>query len=493
MAISQIHIQNSNVYPNGSYTLSGYFWLTVSSSIAIPNEKFVSQVHNVPSDAYVMLQAGTLLEKQFTTGLFSQGTPTDDVRAKLLEMYANAQLIVDNSSVSAGLVGTFFDGTTWQTTAPLSIKPSVNLGTQYIQRWYKWSDWLQKYNINSMLHRYDDDGVRYTIWFYDGPEVHICMIWKGNVPDSVVNDGYTQQQNDADKQVFESKYKSTANFKLDQKTPDGRLRVSSEKSNVSRYTIYTHNWCDRTTWYSKSNFVDGEVVAFVSGSYQLSHGNIIDTYHGKLTGEDFLKDSNGISYRVKLFASGTQKFEQDPHYGVGGDFTVNYDDGTVTPVSGQFEDPVTVSYHYATTSEFIIKPSLGKCLVLNNTETQFSDDIVINDSVSFKVYGFVEVFAPHLCPVPYPSGTLIHLDTLRYKTIFDFYNEAMRSYPSYPALGGSGWRGTTHPTYIFDWDYVSSQTIYSSKGMELHIMLDHDVPMGGTFGTTTFYFISQDE
>jgi hypothetical protein len=59
--------------------------------------------------------------------------------------------------------------------------------------------------------QYDDDGTVYTVFALDGSFVYTCTIWKGTVPDYIVNGGYSQFQNDSDKSDFENNYKGSAN------------------------------------------------------------------------------------------------------------------------------------------------------------------------------------------------------------------------------------------------------------------------------------------
>lgn len=59
--------------------------------------------------------------------------------------------------------------------------------------------------------QYHDDGTEYTIFAIDADIGYVCTIWKDTVPDGVVNGGYSQVTNDADKLDFETNYKSNAN------------------------------------------------------------------------------------------------------------------------------------------------------------------------------------------------------------------------------------------------------------------------------------------
>lgn len=91
---------------------------------------------------------------------------------------------------------------------------TVSFGSSFTQKYYVWTTFKVVQSSKLLSIQYDDDGVIYTIYGYDGPEVHICVIYKGLVPDGIINSGYSQVQNDADKSDFETNYKSTANSRL---------------------------------------------------------------------------------------------------------------------------------------------------------------------------------------------------------------------------------------------------------------------------------------
>ena len=274
-------------------------------------------------------------------------------------------------------------------------------------------------------------------------------------------------------------------------------RVPTGKASVTRCTIYTSNWCDKTTWYQEATRVVDEVTTDSGDhtTYNLEHTHVIDTYHGKITQEDFLVDGDSNSYRVVVKVDSEVQTEQDPHLGTGGDYTVNYSAGTITFLAALAgTETVEFTYHYAGSATFTIKPNAGKALKMDITEVQFSVDVELTDSVKFQAYGFVDVFAPELTPTPYPSGTLIPLgDPNVYKTMQDFLNDSVRTYPQYKAFGGFGWRGMSADSCVMDWDYVSSTFLSSAAGMEIRISLEHDVEFGGTFATASIYCIVEDE
>lgn len=345
----------------------------------------------------------------------------------------------------------------------------------------------------SIQHELDADIGIHQIFCIDEKIVYLTEIFTGVVPTD-----RDQTQNDTDKSDFETNYLSKCNISLSPRLPDGRARISSEKTSLSTVTFYSHNWCDKTTWYEKSVRAVNE-AATNSGdnlTYTLAHKFVIDSYHAKYTNEDYIKDADGYSYRVSVSVDGYSKTEQDPHYGAGGHFTVNYVDGYIIFLSAQNPaSTVNVTYHYATNSIFTIKPAIGKAIRLGQAEAQFSDDVIINDSVLFQPYGFVEAFAPQYCTTnggPYPPGTKIPLGSpLVYKSIQDYLNDSKKSYPTYPAIGGDGWRGMQRPSIILDWEYEGDKVLRYDQGMEIRVYLQHDAVFSGNYGTVTFYCRSE--
>lgn len=95
------------------------------------------------------------------------------------------------------------------------------IAPQYTLRTYAWTAWKTVQALKSLLTQFDDDGLKYTIYGYDGPEVHLCTIWKGILPDGVLQTT-SQEQNDADLAEFEADYKDGANGTVSPRTRDGK-------------------------------------------------------------------------------------------------------------------------------------------------------------------------------------------------------------------------------------------------------------------------------
>lgn len=115
------------------------------------------------------------------------------------------------------------------------------LAPQFTQRIYSWTNWKTQFSTKGGIPQYDDDGYIYTIYFYDGPEVFYCNIWKSEVPDGIINGGYSQSQNDSDKSDFESNFKPFFNRSLVPKAQVnlGYTTSSGNVLTVIRATAYT--------------------------------------------------------------------------------------------------------------------------------------------------------------------------------------------------------------------------------------------------------------
>lgn len=292
-------------------------------------------------------------------------------------------------------------------------------------------------------------------------------------------------------------------------TTDGRIRVAVEKSDLTKKQFYSQDWTDPTTWCEDAVRVVDE-IATDSGdltTWNLANANIIDTYHGKMFGEDYYTDADGHSFRVVVKVNDVEQTERDPHEAAKtppnpthGDYVVDYDAGTITFHSALTGgDVVKVTYHYENGSNYTVAPLPGTILHIESVEVQFSDDIDLTDSCIFRLRGLADVFAPQLLttadpPGPLPPGTKIDLsDPIVYKTMKDYQADAVKAYATYPALGGSSWRGVNKPTVVFDWDYQKAITLSSAAGMEVCMHLHHNVPFGGAYATATLYCSTESE
>jgi hypothetical protein len=267
---------------------------------------------------------------------------------------------------------------------------------------------------------------------------------------------------------------------LGPQTADGMPIVAPSPLEGSRKNFFTQNWCDKTSWWQDSERVTEETLTD-SGDHKTytpaTARAWIDVTHGKIFGEYALTETCGAAVTVNDVA----KTEHSPDT-TDGDFGIDYATGAVTFKDAlQPTDVVVASYNFAKGSLFILAPDAGKKVRLTEVEIQLGTDVVMTDNLWFQMYA-----GPPGEKVPV-SGPEV------YKTIQDFVNDANKSYPTIPAVGGSGWRGTQVSQLIFSFDYKATIDLFSSWGMEIHVWLEHDTPFEGTVAVGTFYALSFDE
>ena len=282
------------------------------------------------------------------------------------------------------------------------------------------------------------------------------------------------------------------------KSSSGLLHVTNHPSEFPKVTFYTQNWADPTTWYYNSTRQIDVVLNNLGANlvYEIpswtSKKHIVDAYHGKITDEDLLVDESSNSYKVEVKVNDVVQTEQDPHFGTGGDFTVDYNAGRITFLSAlDPADEVKLTYHLVdrtagdgSASLWVMKPTAGKVLEITSVETQFSENIDLKDTV---------VFQPFANPPDVPADNPSY-----YKSMMDFYNDANGTYPNMPALGGVSWRGCLETIHTLPWNYQSVSKIPSSQNIEIRVWLQHDEPfstlnINPSFATATFYCLSVDE
>lgn len=265
----------------------------------------------------------------------------------------------------------------------------------------------------------------------------------------------------------------------------------------SRIDVISVDWCDKTTWWPESDRIEDETLTDSGDGLTFESVNPfwIDTTHGKITGENNL---NG-DYTAIIKANGVMKEEDEPFGGDSNDFSINYENGSVT-FHEEPATPVVATYSKANGSNVIIQPKSGKIIRLTKVEVQFSKNIELTDAITFQAYGYVDVFAPHLLDTAdplgsYPSGTKIPIgNPTIYKTMLDYINASAGAYPEIPAMGGES-RGMAQPIYIYRWPYADrgSTDLVNSYGMEIRCGLENNVPFEGEHAVAVFYGISLNE
>lgn len=104
---------------------------------------------------------------------------------------------------------------------------SVEFASNYTQRTYRWQQWKNVYLLKGLPLQFAESAEIYSIWTYDGPEVHLTQIWKNSVPESL-SSTYSQTENDTDKLDFESNFKASGNLSISQIDSDGAQIVRNK-------------------------------------------------------------------------------------------------------------------------------------------------------------------------------------------------------------------------------------------------------------------------
>lgn len=113
---------------------------------------------------------------------------------------------------------------------------AISISSQYTRKSYFWTAFKAAATSKGLNIQYDDDGTVYTIYGYDGPDIHVCTIWQGVVPQALTDNAtYTQAQNDSDKSDFTTSYQPTANKRQYPKNTDG-LRSGGLEGNLALTT-----------------------------------------------------------------------------------------------------------------------------------------------------------------------------------------------------------------------------------------------------------------
>ncbi|MGD9209159.1 MAG: hypothetical protein PVI90_00210 [Desulfobacteraceae bacterium] len=262
---------------------------------------------------------------------------------------------------------------------------------------------------------------------------------------------------------------------------EGRTRSSIEpRKDAASVLVVSYNWCDKCTWYQNSIRKTGQTLTLDSGTtYKSDISNWIDLTHGRLYREDLVSSN----YLVKVYDNGVELTQRTSFTDSGGDYTVDYKNGKITLATAP-SGPVTADFSHENGSLFTIAPTAGKCLWVEESEVQFSTNIILNDTVHFQAFA-TNPYDPEGPKIPVTSKTT-------YKTAGDYVDEARGVYPSVPAFGGST-RGLLFGHLVFPFKYLQLQELLSSMGLEIRIWLENDIEFGGERATGTFYCTSKDE
>lgn len=308
----------------------------------------------------------------------------------------------------------------------------------------------------------DDRGL--SIQWVDANDKYYLKAYDANFSLSLA----INKDGNPDQTDFENNYKANGNKLLDKKSPTSqRHEVAIYQPEGTFKAHVTHNFNDKTTWYTMSQRVIGEALNLETGkTYTSVNPNWIDLVHGKHTREDDI----AATYVEKVYDNGTELISETQ-------YTVNYKEGKVVlDASYSPTGPITADYSYATTSEFILKPNVGKVLKIEHTELDFSIDTIMK-STHFQIWAYN--------PADLPNKVMVAQTT--YKNELDILKVANA------ITHIAKWGSLTQDVKRAEFEYSRTIDLKDSQGAEMRVRIKDDAEFIGEWSTATLYTSEEDE
>jgi len=241
---------------------------------------------------------------------------------------------------------------------------------------------------------------------------------------------------------------------------DKALQTAQGKLEGSSTLLVSHDWCDRTTWWTDSVQVENETLSTSDNlTFNSAHINWIDLSHGKVPYEDEYDPSVAIMVDDEVVLTG---------------FTINYAAGTVTFESSQAGSVVKASYNYENGSTWKITPDSGKILKILGTIIKFAENVQLGANQKF-------IFQLYMGDTPLMPATV-------YKNMLDFAKCADGKMDHLPTLSGM-----SHDMIRMEFDYLTSKNIRSSYGLNIRIWISDHEPITGEWACVVAKALSLDE
>lgn len=273
---------------------------------------------------------------------------------------------------------------------------------------------------------------------------------------------------------------------------------------------FSCNFCDKTTWIADAVKVTDEAIGTGDGVttvFSLARGDaqnagerIVDLSHGKVSDENDVKNPDG-KYRTMgsgytddgplsgyvpiIELDGVEKTERSYAATSGGDYEIDYKNGTVTFYEAPADEVAITSpgYYYVPTDAcacVMVMPSAGKKYLIDRIEIQATADAEFKDTIVNNVFTGTP-----------PDGTPMRRPTV-IKNMYDLINWAHGSFAVIPAQGGTT-RGIPENIHIHRVEYITAIPLLNSYSMYLRIYLENGVEFGGTWATVVIYGMDEDE
>lgn len=280
--------------------------------------------------------------------------------------------------------------------------------------------------------------------------------------------------------------------------PDGvpihEMALRKSVPGFSSFTIVSHDFSDRTTWYQKSVAVTGETLSDSGDGllFNSANANWINMNSPKLT-YDYKKIlerdgtlSNAVTRLVGITSNGTALVENV-------NYTVDYPNGKVTFASSQSGNTIVAKYYHnngvTACSEFLFTPPPSTMYRIEHVEAQFSKNTAFNNSsviletwagavssgttVNLAGYGG---FSPTYYDLGYGQSRSI------YRNMNDLINWCTNEYPIIPACGT-----LSNDILCFPFLYVVHPTVSAKQGALVRLCMTGDIAVTAEICTVTLY------
>lgn len=278
------------------------------------------------------------------------------------------------------------------------------------------------------------------------------------------------------------------------------IKSRSEPS-FMQWTIVSHDYTDKTTWYQMSTQVTDESLTGTVGDTIFPSANLfwINPDSPKLYNQSYNRGTVPYDQVALWMPDGTLRPKSDFRPIITIDdvpqtsgYTINYATGTVT-FSSTVSGVVKATYYKATTSDFILRPRQNVVWEIPRVEVNTTSSLILNGSTYFQYWrdpAFQYVISAYM------------LAEMMYQSFAQMQASATTGADVYPAMGGTGvmpataengWasgqlRGTDQIPVILPWVYRKPFVMKYSSNDVIRLFTTNDVVhLGADFLTATFY------
>jgi hypothetical protein len=255
-----------------------------------------------------------------------------------------------------------------------------------------------------------------------------------------------------------------ADIGVDKCSSENALKVATTKLEGSSVLLVSHDWCDRTTWWTDSVRVENQTLSttddtvFTSATSKVNWINLVS---GKVAYEDNVADD----YRTLVYVD-------DELVTTG--FTIDYALGKITFSEAQTGKVVKATYSYENGSTWKITPDSGKILKMLGTTVKYSENVVLgaNQTFTFQLY----------------AGDNPAMPATVYKNMKNFIECAVGDVRHVPSHGGMA-----QDVIELDFDYMTSKDIAASPyALNIRVKVSDDEPITGEWACVQAKCLSLD-